>query len=170
MNYLSKVGYTRCFALVFSLVLFSGAVCAQSGSGKVYPKDSLVYVQVIVPFEQAAEENGETPDWGELNRQLNSKYDAAFADRIVNKAQVFYDYGKDWPAFTAALVRYTEKYEDHSNLALLNKNAALVVQFSTDKKELETALGWSKHALEKDSGNADYQKTCDALKAKIAGN
>ena len=167
MNYLSKIGYRRCFMLIFSLVLFSEAVCAQSGSGKVYPKDSLVYVQVIVPFEQAAEGNGETPDWSVLNAQLTSKYDAAFADRLVNKAQIFYDYGKDWPAFTAALVRYTEKYEDHNNLPLLNKNGAMVAQFSTDKKELETALGWSKHTLEKEPGNADFQKTYEALKAKI---
>jgi len=150
-------------------MLLAGLADAQV-SNKTYPKDSLIKVQIIDPFEQAAADNQEAPGWSELTKQLTAKYDAAFADRIVNKAQIYYDYGKDWPAFTAALVRYTEKYEDHNNLPLLNKNAAMVAQFSTDKKELETALGWSRHTLEKAPGNADYQKTSDALKAKIAGN
>ena len=153
--------------LIFSFILLTVFAKAHVNNNKTYPKDSLIKVQIIDPFELAAAHNQQTPDWTELNKQITAKYDEAFADRIVNKAQIFYDYGKGWAAFTAALVRYTEKYEDHNNLSLLNKNAAMVAQFSTDKRELETALGWSKHTIDKDPGNADYQKTHESISKKL---
>ncbi|MGZ3874943.1 MAG: hypothetical protein ACXVJD_18625 [Mucilaginibacter sp.] len=167
MNNQNKVSYMKTAMLVFSFILSAGLANAQVNN-KTFPKDSVIKVQIIDPFERAAAEQQETPDWAELTKQITDKYTAAFADRIVNKAQIFYDYGKDWAAFTAALVSYTEKYEDHNNLPLLNKNAGMVAQFSTDKKDLETALGWSTHTLDKDPGNAGYQATQDALKTKIA--
>src|SRR5438445_13016241 len=107
MNNLSTIScLKRPVLLFFSLLLLAGFAKAQVSIHKTYPKDSLVKVQIIDPFEQAAADQQEVPDWAELNKQIAAKYDAAFADRLVNKAQIYYDYGKDWPAFTAALVRY----------------------------------------------------------------
>ena len=168
MNNQQKVSYMNKFLLVFSFLLIAGLAKAQTNN-KTYPKDSLIKVQILDPFLHAAADSQKAPDWLALTKLITDKYDVGFADRIVNKTQIFYAYEKDWPAFAAALVRYTEKYEDHNNLPLLNKNASMVSQFSIDKKELEIAQGWSKYTLDKEPGNADYQKTYDALKAKIAG-
>jgi hypothetical protein len=167
MNNLSKVSYRVRFVLIFCLVLLAVFGRAQPKTNKTYPKDSVIKVQIIDPLEQAAADKGEAPDWNELHQQISAKYDTAFASRLVNKAQIYYDYGKDWPAFTMALVRYTEKYEDHDNLPLLNKNADMIAQFSTNPKELQIALTWSKHILEKDPSNSSYRKTFDSLTAKL---
>lgn len=127
-------------------------------------KDSIIKVEIIDPAITDAQ--GDAPNWSSLTTEITQKYDAVYADRTVTKAQIYYDYGKDWPVFSTAIVRYTEKYEDHNNLKLLNYNAGFILKYSTDKKELETAMGWSKHTVEKEPGNADYEKTYDALKAK----
>ena len=153
---------------LFILLLMLSLGNLARAQNKTYPKDSVIKVQIIGPFEQTATEHGATPDWVELTKQIAAKYDNAFADRLTNKAQIYYDYGKDWPAFTNALVRYTEKYEDHNNLPLLNKNAKMVLQFSTDKKELETALTWSKKTVDREPGNTDYQATYKVLLAKVS--
>ena len=150
------------------IILFIICALNTKAQDKAAIKDSVIKAQMIDPFEKYAADQQQIPEWQKLSTQISSKYGRVIANRLVDREQIFYNYGRNWPAFTAALVRYTEKYEDHNNLSLLNKNAAMIAQFSTDKKELETALSWSKHTLDKEPGNADYQKTYDALNAKIA--
>ncbi|WP_288883954.1 hypothetical protein [Pedobacter panaciterrae] len=81
--------------------------------------------------------------------------------------KLFFYYGKDWKAFASAIVNYTEKYEDTANLATINTNANFVLEYSANKEELAKALAWSKKLVEKESDNADYKKTYEALKEKL---
>ena len=85
----------------------------------------------------------------------------------MTRAKLFYYYSKDWVKFATAIVEYTEKYEDKSNLKTMNTNAGFVLQYSTDKSELEKALGWSRLTLEKAPDNSEYLKTRDALIEKL---
>jgi|ERR1700722_3096102 len=128
-------------------------------------KDSVIKTDIIDPAVSGA--GGEAPDWKALTGEITKKYDDVYADRTVTKAIIYFTYGKDWPAFTAAIVKYTVKYEDPENLKLMNKNAKFILQYSTDKKELETASGWSKHTVDKERTNEDYKKTYDALQEKL---
>jgi hypothetical protein len=152
--------------IISSCLLFYCYAGAQSNKTS-YPKDSVIKAQIIDPFEKAAADKGTDPDWPELTSIIRSKYDSSFADRLTNKAQIFYYWGKDWPAFTKALVRYTDKYEDPNNLPLLNKNARMVLQFSDDIISLQAALSWSKKTIEREPGNEDYKKTYNELSEKI---
>jgi hypothetical protein len=129
-------------------------------------KDSIIKADIIDPAERDA--NGEAPDWKTLIAEIARKYDATYADRTVTKAIIYFTFGKDWSAFTSAIVKYTEKYEHHENLKLLNKNAGFILKYSNDKKELETALGWSRHTIDKEPANEEYKKTYDALQTKLS--
>lgn len=129
-------------------------------------KDSIIIADIINPAEQDAQ--GEAPDWAALTKTITEKYDAIYADRTVTKAIIYFTYAKDWPAFTAAIVKYTEKYEPKDNLKLLDKNARMILKNSEDKKELIAALGWSKLTVDKEPTNTAYQQTYNDLKAKIA--
>lgn len=126
-------------------------------------KDSTIKVDIIDP----AKSGGEAPDWAALTTTITEKYDAVFADRTITKAKIYFYYGKDWPQFTTGIVHYTELYEDPNDLKLLNKNAKMILQYSTDKKELQSALNWSRSTVDKEPANADYQATYTALQAKV---
>jgi len=131
-------------------------------------KDSIVMKDIFEPLVTDAVNNEETPDWAGLKSTLTTKYDAAFAERFTCKAKIHYYYYRDWPEFNAALVYYTNTYEDHNNARLLNKNAKMILKFSTDVKQLQEALNWSKQAVAKEPSNADYKQTYVALSSKIA--
>jgi thioredoxin-related protein len=106
-------------------------------------------------------------DWAKISAMVTQKHDALTADRTVCKAKIFSSYGKDWPAFTAAMVRYTEKYEDKHNSKVLDKNAHFILQYSKNKQELQSALSWTRLALEREPGNSSYQQTSAALQARL---
>lgn len=162
----------KCAIIGLNLACFCCLVNAQTQTTilKTYPKDSVIKAEIIDPFQKASAEKGNEPNWQELQLQIALKYDSVFADRLTNKAQIYYYYGKEWPAFTAALVRYTEKYENHEDIVLLDYNAKMILQFSADIKELETALAWSKRTTDKDPGNKNYKQTYEELKSKIGIN
>jgi hypothetical protein len=132
-------------------------------------KDSIIKVNYIDPFEKAAAEKNAEPEWTVLKGQISAKYDTATAGRLTTLAKVYYYFNKkDYPQFTAALVQHTSKYVGPDELDRLNRNAYMISALSANHDELKAALGWSKHTLVKDPGNADYQKTFDALTAKLA--
>lgn len=131
-------------------------------------KDSVIIADIIGPAVQEAQ--GEAPDWNALTTEIEKKYDVTFADRTITKSIIYFSWNKNWPVFTAAIVKYTEKYEDFDNLKLLNKNANFILTYSNDQKELQRAQGWSKHTVEKDPSNADYKKTYDELTKKLTRN
>lgn len=153
------------------LVLLASFTYAQNNatSQETKQKDSVVMKDIFEPLVTDAVNNDETPDWAALKSTLTAKYDAAFAERFVWKAKIYYYYDRDWPEFNAALVYYTNTYEDHTNAKLLNKNAKMILQNCTDAKQLQEALGWSKQALAKDPANDDYKQTLAAINTKIAG-
>jgi hypothetical protein len=131
-------------------------------------KDSTAKADIIDPAEQAA--NGEAPDWNALTQTITQKYDAVTADRTITKAKIYFYYGKDWPAFCAAIVHYTNKYELANDYQLLNTNAAMILKNSDDKAQLTEALRWAKAALDSDPNNDRYKSTYNSLTAKISGN
>lgn len=153
--------------LIVALLFSTSGLFAQTKLTKEeIKKDSVIKADIITPAVSAAQ--GQTPDWNALTVDITKKYDATYADRTVTKAIIYFSYYKDWPAFTAAIVKYTEKYESHDNLKLLNTNANYILKYSDEKKELEAALAWSKHTVEKDPENAAYKTTYAGLQEKLA--
>jgi hypothetical protein len=130
-------------------------------------KDKAIADAMITPAVDAAKSADKVPDWKAIAASVTQKYDAVTADRTVTRAKLFYYYSKDWKAFASAIVNYTEKFEDKSNLATINTNANFVLEHSTDKEELAKAFSWSKKLVEKEPDNADYKKTYEALKEKL---
>jgi len=93
---------------------------------------------------------------------------SAQADQAVTKARIYAGFGKDWPVFTAALVHYTDAYEKKDDLALLNKNARYILQYSKERSELSQALNWSKLTTDKAPADTAYRRTYRELKTKLA--
>jgi hypothetical protein len=141
---------------------------AQSAnSPEVKKKDSIIMADIVNPAVNTARQANETPNWALLTASVTGKYDATYADRTITKARIYYYYGKDWPAFSTAIVHYTQAYEDKEDLKLMNKNAKMILQYSTNPDELKTAATWVKHAVDKEPSNTAYQETYQALAAKI---
>jgi len=156
--------------LIYLAILFFsvGSSYAQNKLSKeVIQKDSVIKVDIIDPAVQEAQ--GEAPDWAALTAEITQKYDATFADRTVTKGIIYYSWGKDWPTFTAAIVKYTNKYEDPDDLVVLNYNANFILKYSSNPSEIATALSWSKHTVDKAPANEEYKKTYAALSAKKSG-
>ena len=115
----------------------------------------------------SANQDNVVPDWDALIKTITGKYDQVFADRTVTKAKIYYSYGKDWPVFTAAIVHYTEAYENKEDYKLMNKNANFILKYSSDKSELKTALGWMQPAAAKEPANETYRETVRASNEKL---
>jgi hypothetical protein len=152
------------------LLLMAGIAQAQTGNNKQETRiqDSVLMKDVFEPLVVDAVNNDETPDWEVLKTKVSAGHDAAFTERFICKAKIFYFYGRDWSEFNAALIHYTETYEDKNDARLMNKNARMILDHSADRKQLEVALSWSKQAVVKEPANADYKKTQDALAEKLA--
>jgi len=135
----------------------------------VQRNDSIIIADMINPRVQEAGEQGQDPDWEGLRASVALKYDGSYADRTVTKARIYYYFGKDWSLFSTAIVHYTEAYEDKEDLRLMNKNAKFILKYSQNPAEWKTALGWVKHAVEKEPANAAYKETYEGLEAKIKG-
>jgi len=97
---------------------------------------------------------------------ITTKYDGTYADRNVSRSKLFYYWAKDWALFSTALVHFTDVYENKEDLQLMNKNAQMVLEHSTNPVELKAATAWVKHAVDKDPSNTTYRETYTALVAK----
>lgn len=133
----------------------------------VKTKDADIKTNIIDPAVQDAA--GQVPDWKALTQTITAKYDATTADRTVTKAKIYFSYYKDWPAFCAAIVNYTDKYELASDYKLLDKNANMILKNSSDAAQLKAAQHWAKLAMDGDSSNPAYKVTYQALSDKLAG-
>ena len=128
--------------------------------------DEVIIKQVIEP---AAQQGGDgDPAWAMIGEKIKASYSENDAERAINKAQIYYYFGKDWPKFCSALVRYTEKYEDKNDAKLMNKNAQFILQHSENPAEWKVAQNWIAGATAKDPTNAIYKATADGLAAKMA--
>jgi len=153
-------------ALLLAAAVFFNRANAQNQTEHdptIRSKDSLIKVNMIDP----AEAGGQTPDWLKLTKTISAQYDAVYADRTITKAKIYFYYGKDWPQFCAAIVHYTNKYEDPNDLPLMSMNAQYILAKSTDKSELQSALQWSKKAAAGEPSNQIYKDTEKALQAKL---
>jgi len=156
--------------LLFLCSLLFAATITNGQTPNINYTDSLVITDIIKPAVKANSDKGLDPGWIAITKTVAEKYDTAFANRIIAKTKIFYYYNKDWAEFASAIVLYTEKYENHNDLNLLNLNANFILAYSSNTEELKTSLSWSKKTLEKKPTNPEYQKTYDALLAKINGN
>jgi hypothetical protein len=129
--------------------------------------DKVIISGIVKPAEQSA--GAEGPNWTAIQQQVKASYTEVQTDRAITKAKIFYYYGKDWAQFSAAIVRYTDAYEDKDDGVLMNKNAKMILDHSQDPKEWKAALGWIQHALDKAPDNSTYKATRDALNAKLVG-
>jgi len=159
--------------ITLMLALSAGLVQAQTTNNavtehdpSVKARDASVKTDIIDPAEQAI--NGDAPDWAALTQTITKKYDATTADRTITKAKIYFYFNKDWSVFCQGIINYTNKYELANDYKLLDFNANYILKYSDDKKELETALAWSKHTLDKDPQNDAYKKTFAALNDKLA--
>jgi len=156
--------------LLFSS-FFAYAQTNNNFPGDTNPKDSIIKVTYIDPFEKAAAENNADPEWPVLKTQISAKYDTTTAGRLTGLSKVYYYFNKrDYAHFTPALVEYTNKYVGQDELVRMSKNAYFIFLYSNNHNELEAALGWAKHVLDKDPGNEGNTNTYNALKAKLALN
>jgi hypothetical protein len=155
------------YKLVFSGLLLVSFISNAQDKKSLDSVDKVIISQIITPAEQ--HDPNQEPSWTALTLQIKASYSDVQADRAITKAQIFYYYNKSRPKFCAALVHYTVAYEDKEDLALMNKNANMVLDRSTDPKELATALGWMKHAVDKEPANEKFKTTYNALSAKVGG-
>ncbi|MEJ2884803.1 glycoside hydrolase family 2 protein [Pedobacter sp. GR22-6] len=129
--------------------------------------DDKIKAELVDPVVNKAKESDSTPDWAAITKSITAKYDATAADRNVTRAKLFFYYSKDWKQFASAIVNFTEKYEDRTNLQTLHTNANFVLEHSTDQSELRKALAWAKTLVEKEPQNDDYKKTLTGLSEKV---
>jgi hypothetical protein len=106
--------------------------------------------------------------WPACRDSITKKYNATIADRVITRAQLYRDYGKDWPAFCSALIHYTDTYEDRKDLNLLDKNARMILENSNDKDCLQAVLRWSRQTLVAEPANAAYRSTYTLIQQKLA--
>lgn len=129
-------------------------------------KDSLIAADIINPAVRQAISDGEEPDWNGLFQQVSKLYDDVYADRTITRAEIYYYYQRNWPAFAAAITNYTEKFEDKTNAAIMNTNANFILKYSENKSEIEKAIEWIKLAVAADDKNQVYKDTFRALEKK----
>lgn len=130
--------------------------------------DKIIINTIINSAEQTAGDR--EPAWATIELQVRASYTETETDRAITKAQIYYYYGKNWPKFSAAIVHYTEAYENKEDLALMNKNAQFILQHSENPQEWKTAQGWVKHPVDQDASNAGDKATYDALAVRINGH
>jgi hypothetical protein len=131
--------------------------------------DKTIRAQIIKPFIAAADQQNQAPDWKMLRTTIVAQYGDTYADRTITKARLIYYYGKDWPQFSSALVQYTNNYEYRDSVSLMNMNAKMVLDHSSNPADLKAALSWAKYASDKNPSNEEYKATFDSLTAKING-
>jgi len=149
-------------------LLFAATTANSQDKHALDSVDRVIINTLIKPAEVNAGADG--PQWTVIQTQIRASYTDVQTDRAVTKAQIYYYYGKDWPKFSTVLVHYTDAYENKEDLDLMNKNAKMILDHSTELKDWTAALGWVQHAVDKAPDNAGYKATYDGLKAKLAGH
>ena len=152
-----------CVSMVISQVLAAQTVKQGTDKESQRYNDSVILADVVKPLMSKTDD---APNWEAFGDEINAKYGKFYVDRAVTKAKIFYYYGKDWPTFSKSLVHYTEAFENKDDLKLMNKNAKMVLKYSQDPEDWKAAMGWMKHVVDKEPGNAEYKETYDGLMAK----
>jgi hypothetical protein len=158
----------RSFFVLMAVFLTGTMLKAQTKEEK-NALDKKVIAEIVKPAQEQASQNNQAPDWDSLRKVISGKYNATEADRAITKAKIYASYGRDWPTFTAAIVHYTDAYEDKEDLNLMNKNANFILQQSNSADEVERAIAWMKHAVDKEPSSDDYKQTYQGLQAKLKG-
>lgn len=152
--------------ILFIVLVFSTAVARAQDKKTLDSLDKVIIAQFIAPAEQKA--GMQEPGWNELREQIRSGYLDIDADRAITKAKIYYYYNhQDWSRFSTAIAYYTKTYVDKEDLKLIDKNVNYILEYSTDREELKTALTWISHAMIKEPTNPSYKMTFEALSAKV---
>jgi hypothetical protein len=131
--------------------------------------DKTISHEIIHPILDNARAQNQEPDWNMLRTAITSRFDTSYANRDVTKAKIFFFYGRDWAQFSTALVQYTNTYEWRDSLSLMDANAKMILDHSTNPSDLKAAQSWAKYASGKNPSSDQYKATYDALTAKING-
>jgi thioredoxin-related protein len=109
------------------------------------------------------------PDWVKVYRDIKVSYGPYYADRITKWVKMaYYHNTKQWTAYASSLVSYTGTYASTMQPGQLNSLAWDVVTYSSDRKELEAALSWSKSTLtSKEAAVYNYYDTFANLLYKL---
>lgn len=109
----------------------------------------IIYEETIGQFFGNAE-----PNWIKLSQQVEKKYGAYYADRVVTAGKAnWYSKTKDLKMSNKYLVAYVEKYvfphvnEGHWPAFTLNNYAWDVFLYSNSQEDLKKALNWSKRVV-----------------------
>jgi tetratricopeptide (TPR) repeat protein len=95
----------------------------------------------------------DNPDWKDIQNKIKTKYNAAYADRIVLWSKIkWFEYKKDWPEYCKNVILKVEKYGPYDKVfyyiaqpssSLYNFSAWEIFMYSKDPAQLEKALEWS---------------------------
>lgn len=122
--------------------------------------DSLRAMHILSKPVNEAKQIDQEPNWDAISKSiLNTtivvsphtagehivKPNAVDADRNITRAKIYYYYGSNWPVFCSALIHYTEAFEDHTDAELMNKNAKMILENSTNPIDLKAAANWVKN-------------------------
>jgi lysophospholipase L1-like esterase len=146
------------FITLLSFLVLSSE--AETGSKKI---DSVIFETII----QRALSTSTPPDWAMLATTVSTRYSVDYVDRNITRGKIYYYFGRDWALFCAAIVHYTEAYENKNDASLMHENADFILIYSTDPKEWKTAQGWVKHVLDLDPANQECRMTYKNLSAKL---
>ena len=147
--------------------------------------DRVISREEFEPAVTRAKAANTSPDWDAIHEVIARKYSSDYADRTSLGAKVSWYQRKaaqtDWPThrgewseYTRNLVAWVEQYgpKKFEGMAafFLNNAAWDVFRYSSNKKELETALGWSDRVLKAMPNNGNNIDTYANLLYKLGRN
>lgn len=162
----------KIFSVFLGLSLAVSSIHAQADhklDSATVANDNVIMHEILAPALKTAREQNQAPDWSILHTTIATRFDAGYADRNITKAKIYFFYGRDWSQFSSALVQYTQNYEYRDSLPLMDKNARMILEHSSNPADWKAAQSWAKYASDKNPSNDTYRATYDALTARISG-
>jgi thioredoxin-related protein len=103
---------------------------------------SILYREYAHPIVYDAYKKGlKEANWKLIFSSITKKYKSAYAERVVNDAQInFYDYTDQRAKYATSLIAKAKKYEASIDKYFINNIAWDVFKYSSNKKELTQAL------------------------------
>ncbi|MES2329909.1 MAG: thioredoxin fold domain-containing protein [Bacteroidota bacterium] len=110
-----------------------------------------------------------SPDWKKMCLEIKKSYGNYYSDRITTWIKMsYYKQRQQWENYDKAVINYLGHYKETIRLSQLNSYAWDMFTHSTGRRELETALQWSRETLDdKDKDMHAYYDTYANLLYKL---
>ncbi len=115
---------------------------------------SIINKELVGPDLEKYRNSTVTPDWKKMELNIQKKYGAYYADRLVTIARMNWEGDKkNWVEWGKFYVKYVDKYvmsskkSGHWFAFSLNNSAWAIFKYSKNKSELKAALAWSGRAV-----------------------